>query len=547
MRLRWRGRPTTGTRTAACALALATVLAGCSGGSGDEDDAAVPDGGGRAAIALIEPASLTPPNVAESAGQEIVDALFTGLVDYDESGAPRRTGLASSITTQDRKQWTITLAEGWTFHDGTPITSSSFVDAWNYGASTGQANSSYYSLIEGYDEVAPADDAPAPTATGRAMSGLKVVDERTFTVTLSQPDNSFETQLGYAAFFPLPPEALEDPKAYDDAPIGNGPFRMQGTWQHEQLIAVERWDDYKGEKPKLQGIDFKLFGSMDTAYNELLAGEVDVMTSLPAAQLATAPEEFGDRYRTFPSSYFAYLGLPSADPELRDVRVRRALSMAIDRQQLSDVVFHGTRVPADAYVGPTVPGYRSGSCGQTCTFDPVQARTLLAAGGGLDSITVTYNADGPHKEWVEALCNQVSSNLDVQCVATPVPDFSVLVERLMRAAEEEQPFGPFRMAYSQDWPTLENYLTSLYSSAGSNNLYGYADEEVDSLIAKGRSRPDQQAAIPDWQAAEDRVAEDVPVIPLFFGTTATLRSERVQDLQVDTFERIDKIALSVTE
>ncbi|NHC15359.1 peptide ABC transporter substrate-binding protein [Motilibacter deserti] len=525
------------------AVALAAVVAGCGGG--DDDDAQAPEDGGRAAIALIEPASLTPPNVAESAGQEIVDALFTGLVDYDASGNAKPTGLATSITTQDRKQWTITLTPGWTFHDGTPVTASSFVDAWNYGASSGQANSDYYSLIEGFDEVAPTEDGSPGPAT--AMSGLKVVDDGTFTVTLSQPDNSFETQLGYAAFLPLPAKALEDPKAYDDAPIGNGPFRMKGSWQHNELIAVDRWDAYKGTKPKLQGIDFRLYASMDTAYNDLLSGTVDVMTALPAAQLASAPDEFGDRYATFPSSYFAYLGLPSADPELRDVRVRRALSMAIDRQQLSDVVFHGTRVPADAYVGPTVPGYRKGSCGETCTYDPVQAKELLSEAGGLDEITVTYNADGPHKEWVEALCNQVSANLDVQCIATAVPDFSVLVERLMRASAAEQPFGPFRMAYSMDWPTLENFLSSLYSSSGSSNLYGYANDQVDSLLAKGRGEPDQEAAIPDWQAAEDRVAQDVPVVPLFFGTTATLRSERVAGLHVDTFERIDKIALSVTQ
>src|SRR4051794_31572735 len=403
-------------RAAAGLVALSALLAACGG----SDTAGAPADGGRATIALIEPASLTPPNVAESAGQEVIDALFTGLVDYDQNGNARPTGLARSISTSDRKGWTIRLAPGWTFQDGTPITSSSFVDAWNYGASTGQANGSYYSLIEGYDAVAPADDAAA-TTTSKAMSGLKVVDDSTFTVTLSQPDNSFETQLGYAAFFPLPAQALKDPKAYNDAPIGNGPFKMKGAWHHNESIALDRWDAYKGDKPKLQGLDFRLYASMDTAYNDLLSGTVDVMTALPAAQLATAKSEFGERYQTFPSSYFAYLGLPSADPELRDVRVRKALSMAINRQELSDIVFHGTRVPADAYVGPTVPGYRSGSCGEPCTYDPTKAKALLAEAGGLKAITVTYNADGPHKEWIEALCNQVTTNLGVKCTATPQP------------------------------------------------------------------------------------------------------------------------------
>src|SRR4051794_2798940 len=157
-------------RAAAGLVALSALLAACGG----SDTADAPADGGRASIALVEPASLTPPNVAESAGQEIVDALFTGLVDYDQNGNARPTGLAKSISTSDRKVWTITLAPGWTFHDGTPVTAASFVNAWNYGASTGQANGYYYALIEGYDAVAPADDAKPGTSKPKAMSGLKV-------------------------------------------------------------------------------------------------------------------------------------------------------------------------------------------------------------------------------------------------------------------------------------------------------------------------------------------------------------------------------------
>src|SRR5690606_13483515 len=133
--------------------------------------------------------------------------------------------------TEDNQTFTITLAEGWTFSDGTPVTSNSFVDAWNYGAllSNAQNSSYFFESIEGYSAEEDSE-----------LTGLEVVDERTFTVRLSQPEFDFPQRLGYSAFYPLPESAFEDMEAFGENPVGNGPYKLaeEGAWEHNVQIDV---------------------------------------------------------------------------------------------------------------------------------------------------------------------------------------------------------------------------------------------------------------------------------------------------------------------
>lgn len=507
--------------------------------------------GGRVSLEISEPQFLLASNTNESSGSEVLDALYTGLIKYDEKNAPVLTELAESIESPDNKVWTIKIKEGWTFHNGDPVEAQSFVDAWNYGAlnKNAQNNSYFFAGIEGYGDVSPTDentdDDVVPPAKSQTMSGLKVVSPTEFTVTLAAPDNTFKTSLGYTAFYPQPKQALADAKAFEAAPIGNGPFKMNGTWNHKKSIAVDKWADYKGTKPKVDGIDFKIYDSLETAYNDLRAGNLDVMDSLPPSALAGAANELGDRYKTFPSSYYQFLGFPTTDEKYKNIKVRQAISMAIDRATIGKTVFNNTRVPADSFVSPVVAGYRKGVCGEACTFDPARAKTLLAEGGGLDSMTITYNADGGHKEWTTAACNQIKQNLGVACVATPKPSFDVLLDDLDKSKKKGNSFGPFRLGWIMDYPSMQNYLGPLYGTGGSSNYYGYSNPTMDALVKKGQTETSDEAAVKDWQEAEDLLVKDFPVAPLWFGVTNAAFSEKVTNVKVDPFDHIDKVALSM--
>ena len=123
------------------------------------------------------------------------------------------------------------------------------------------------------------------------MSGLQVVDDLTFTVELAQPFSQFPLMLGYTAFYPVPATCVEDWEACNEAPIGNGPFKMEGSWNHDQGISVVRNEDYAGEtKPNIDGIDFIIYADPATGYLELQDEELDYMAGIP-------PDELSERAR----------------------------------------------------------------------------------------------------------------------------------------------------------------------------------------------------------------------------------------------------------
>jgi ABC-type oligopeptide transport system substrate-binding subunit len=165
-------------------LAAALVLSAC-GPSPDSEDAAARDDGSFSMF-IGEPENpLVPGDTTEDQGNQVVSSLWTGLVQYDEKGEVVYTGVADSISSADATTWTVTLKNGWTFHDGTPVDAHSFVDAWNYTAYSpnAQAASYFFANVAGYGDLqAPTDDAGNPAGGKPAateMSGLKVVDDTT--------------------------------------------------------------------------------------------------------------------------------------------------------------------------------------------------------------------------------------------------------------------------------------------------------------------------------------------------------------------------------
>ena len=537
-------------------ITVALLVAGCGGNDGNAKGTgtATAKKGGTFSIEISNPQFLVPTNTNETSGSEVLDALFTGLVNYEpKTNKPIPSELAESIDTTDQQNYTIKIKPGWTFHNGDPVTAQSFVDAWNYGAlnKNGQNNNYFFGVIDGYADLNPADPNPddkkLPAAKGTTLSGLKVVSDTEFTVKLTAPDNTFYAALGYTAFYPMSKAALADTAAFEKAPVGNGPFQMVGQVEPNRKIEVKKFADYKGTQPNADGITFKIYQSLDTAYNDLRAGNLDIMDSLPPSALAGAAAELGDRYKTFPSSYYQFLGFPTFDPKYQKVEVRKAISMAIDREAIAKTVFQNTRVPADGFVNPVVAGYRKGICGDPCKYDPAAAKAMLATGGGLDSMSITYNADGGHKEWTEAACNQIKQNLGVACKAIPKSAFDVLLDDLDKAKKAKTGFGPFRLGWIMDYPSMQNYLGPLYGTTGSSNYYGYSNKEFDTLVADGQKAATPEEAIAKWQSAEDILVQDFPVAPLWFGVTNSARSDKVENVNIDPFDRIDKIKVTVVK
>ncbi|MDP8970032.1 MAG: ABC transporter substrate-binding protein [Actinomycetota bacterium] len=508
-------------------------------------------------VYICEPASLVPMNVDESCGSEVLNALFAPLVEYDLQDAEALFGdeaphaVAESVESADQQTWTVTLKPGWTFHDGSPVTAQSYVDAWNYAAyqPNAQNNSHFFEKIEGYDELQCPEEQQDPegNCTGeppeREMSGLRAIDDTTIEVRLSAPFSQFPLVLGYQGFHPVAASFYDDPQAYEQAPVGNGPFEMDGVWERNQRIRVTRYEDYPAPAPKAAAVEYRIYANPDTAYNELLGDDLDVMDEIPSARLESAQREFGDRYIDHEGSRFDYLGFPLYDPRFQNVDLRRAFSMAIDRQAIAAAVKPDWS-PARSLVSPIVAGAREDPCGQWCEYNPRQAEMLLdQAGGYQGTVTLWFNRGGDHEQWIQAVGNQLRQNLGITDVKFEALEFAQYLPKL----EGQEVTGPFRLGWSFDFPSIVSYLEPIHSTTGSSNHTGYSNQRVDALLAQGNQAGSIQQAFDSYHQAEDLILQDLPVIPMFFGRVIGAYSARVQGVEIDAFEHVNVRDIVVTQ
>jgi oligopeptide transport system substrate-binding protein len=531
----------------AVVAAVLLLTAGCHGGSDDNSTAR------GIVIGITEPRHLLPTNTTESSGAQVLSSLFTPLVDFDANHKPVPVAARSITPDASSKVWTIALKPGLTFSNGEPVTAQNYIDAWNYGAygPNDQSASYYFERVDGYADVQPGvpggGDSTQPTPAPRAkeLSGLKKVNDLTFTVTLSAPFAGWASVMGYTAFYPLPKAAFAAPGVlaggFEDAIIGDGPFKLKGKWEHNSRIQVEKVPGYTGTAPNVDGITFKIYDDQQAEYRDLVAGDVDVQTQIPIESLDAAAGDLSDRLQKSPNSSYTFVGFPAYEKQFANVDVRRALSMAIDRKEMTDQIFRGSQTPATSFVSPVVAGYRPDSCGANCVYHPALAKQLYAAANGPRTIEISYNADGGHKAWVDDMCAQIKTSLGITCTGVGEPTFPDLLTKV----EKKQPVGLIRLPWLMDYPLMEDYLSPLYGTNGTSNYYGYTNPTFDSLVKRGSEATTPDESVKYWQQAEDLLAKDMPVIPLRFGENVYGHSKKVTDVEVDEFQRVDvdKIAL----
>jgi oligopeptide transport system substrate-binding protein len=528
-------------------VAATLALAACGGGGGGEGQggtgAGETSGSGTFSINInSDPEKpLIPGDTTESEGAQTIRPLFTGLIEYNnDTVEPEYTGVAESIESSDNINWTVTLKSGWTFHDGTPVTAESFVKAWNYtaNAANAQGGAYFFEKVAGYDGENPKE----------SMEGLKVVDDTHFTVQLSAPFAQFPVMTGYTAFSPLPEVFYADPTAFGKKPIGNGPFKADTEYVQGQGITLSRFDEYAGDnKAQAGGVQIKVISDINTAYNELIAGNLDVYRySLPPELATSAPQELGDRYFDRVDSSFTYMGFPTYDPRFADPRVRQAFSMAIDRKQITDVIFSGTKAPAYDVIPPTIDGHREDAC-KFCVYDPTRAKQLLTEAGFDTSqpVELWFNSGAGHDQWVQAVGNQLQQNLGITFGLRGDLDFA----QYLPLADEKGMTGPFRLGWGMDYPSPENFLGPLFTStaqppAGSNSTF-YANPEFDRLVAAANQASDNAEAVSLYQQADDVLLNDLPAMPIYYGFSQGGHSERTGNVAFSPFAT-DVVLVDVT-
>ncbi|MFC9862330.1 MULTISPECIES: peptide ABC transporter substrate-binding protein [unclassified Streptomyces] len=530
-------RGATRARWAACAVAVALAATACGGGD---------DSGGGGADGIVSSSwgdpqnPLEPANTNEVQGGKVLDMVFRGLKRYDPKTGAATDMLAEKIATTDSQNFTITVKDGWTFSNGEKITAKSFVDAWNYGAAlkNNQKNAYFFQYIDGYDKVHPAS-GKAGTDT---LAGLKIVNEMTFTAKLSQKFSLWPDTLGYPAFAPLPKQFFTDHAGWLSKPVGNGPYTID-KYAKGSSMNLRKWDKYPGDdKAQNGGIDLKVYTDNNTAYTDLTAGNLDLVDDVPASQLKNVKADLGGRYINTPAGIIQTIAFPFYEKAWNTpdgAKVRQGLSMAINREQITNQIFQKTRTPASDWTSPVLGadgGFKKGLCGKECTYDKAAAKKLIQDGGGIPGgqLKISYNADtGSHKEWVDAVCNSINNVMgnNKACVGGPVGTFADFRSQV----SQQKLSGAWRAGWQMDYPLIQNFLQPVYYTNAPSNDGKWSDKKFDDLVDQANAETDKSKAVSTFQDAERILVQQMPVIPLWYQNGSAGYSDRVSNVALNSF------------
>jgi oligopeptide transport system substrate-binding protein len=538
----------------AFALASALVLTACGGGGGEEP----PAEGASTGIVTISNGEPQNPLIGsmtnETEGGLVVQQLYSGLVYYDAEGVVHNE-IAESIESDDNKVWNITIQDGWEWSDGTPVNAESFVKAWNWAGygPNGAKGAGFFSSIEGFEEaqgVPEFDDegnvsGMAEEPTAETLSGLEVVSDTEFTVTLSQPESDFPIRLGYSAYYPLPEAFFDDTEAFGTEPattVVNGPYTLE-AWEHDSQLSLVPNESYDGpRKAQNGGLDFIVYTDENTAYADLQGGNLDILENVPATAMSTFEEDLGENAVNEPSASFAAMTVPEWLPEFQGeagLKRRQALSMAINREQITETIFAGTRIPATDFTSPVIDGWTGEIPGNEVTeYNAEEAKSLWDEANEEDPLpddyvlTIHTNTDSTHQDWVEAVCNGYMNDLDIKCEMTGYATFDEFLNERDKGPKGSVD-GIFRAGWSADYPSLQNYLGPLYSKAalaGSNDGR-YESDEFDAALKEAAGAASLEEANELYNKAQEILFKDLPAIPQWYYSTTAGHSDQVENVE----------------
>ena len=485
---------------------------------------------------LANPTCIDPYDVQERYGLEVTAQLFDPLTSYNyETGELEPLAAREWTSNEDATEFNFHLVTGATFANGEPVTAEAFKRAWTRivdpqtNPTTPSAIAYRLAMVKGYQELA---DGEATDFTGV----LAPADDL-LVVMLSAPYADFPYVCSLPALSPVPQAALDDPGEFWLAPIGNGPFMMDGRWEDGQEIRVVRYDGYYGfTKATIQGVDFSIKSDMETGWRSFKAGNLD-LCEVPAQEIGQAIEDYGeseDGYTVTPGhqvltgeemgTYF--LTVNNEDGKLSDPELRKAISLAIDRQAICDAIFHGSRTPADNIVPPSMAGYEP-EAWPYARYDKGEAERIIEENGfeGTD-IELVCDAEGGHEEIMAMIQADlaavgINATIDTREWAAMLDDY---------AAGDYQ-VG--RLSWYADYPLLDDFLYPLFSSESADNRSRYDNPVVDGAIRDARSIVDDDERTAALQEANRLIGEDCPVIPIMYFSAGLCGSNRIIDLRCD--------------
>jgi oligopeptide transport system substrate-binding protein len=462
-----------------------------------------------------EPKSLDPHIASGVTEHHLIMSLIEGLASEAPEGDDVVPGAAARWEANDSlDQWTFHLRPEGRWSNGDPVTAHDFV--WAYRRlltpSLGGEYAAMLYMLKG------AEDFNQGKSTDPETIGVTAIDDLTLRLTLVGPTPYFPSMLSHYAWFPVhPPTILAHGKIDTRASrwthpgyfVGNGPFQLK-TWRFKHMIEVERnphyWD---AANVKLNGIRFLPIDNIPAEERMFRDGQLHITETVPLDKIEYWRDQRPDNYYNKPYLAVYFYRFNITRPQLKDKRVRHALSMAIDRAAITKNILKAGQIPADGLT-PPVAGYQGPG---TVKYDPTEARRLLAEAGFADPSTfprldIMFNVSESHRTIAEAIQQMWKKNLGIE-VGLNSQDWGVYLD-----AQQRLDYDISRAAWTADYPDPMTFL-DMWTKGNGNNMTGWTRPEFDALIAKARTVRDTTERFAVLREAESLFLDDLPVIPIY--------------------------------
>lgn len=468
--------------------------------------------------------SLDPAKPIDSPSVAAIGLVFSGLIRLDEHLQVQPDNAERWTVSPDGKTYTFTLREGLTFADGTPVTAADFVYAINRALAPATASYGapfHLSHIVGAVEVIEGRSAEA--------SGVRAIDQRTLEIALTEPRAYFLSQLAYTYTFAVPRALVESRADWERVAYGTGPFRVR-EWTPGEKIVLEANQRYWRGRPGFATVELIFSPSGELAYNRYLAGELDIFGSqqnpIPAGLITDARLQPG--FHETASLTTRYIGFNNLREPFDDPQVRRALALAVDRQQLSGKVFKGAVLPATRILPPGLLGTELPV--RELAFDPQKAQQELEAAGypggmGLPPLELAYEANEDNDAVASALRDMWRESLGVTVQLHPMPIDRFIKELDTTYLTPAEGLQFYISVWGADYPDPQNFLSQQLRTDTPNNNGHFSNQRFDQLVDEAdllgaAEAIDQRLQL--YNAAEQIAIDEVGWLPLYHPSFTTL-------------------------
>lgn len=466
-------------------------------------------------IASLDPAKLTT-TITGTRGDGVVGfAIYGGLVLDDPVSGEVEMLLAESLTSDDGVVWTLKLRPGLVFSDGSPFDAEAVKLNW--------------------ERHAAPDSVSAAAGSARTMTTIEVVDPVTVKVTLAQPNGQFPRTLAlYGINFIAAPESWLNGNP-DEAPIGAGPFVLEEFVRDDHITLARNPSYFNAPKPYLDELVVRPIPDGRQRWNALQSGQGQMAYNSVDFEVIAEAEEAGYGTYLTPLSGAAIFLLNNDRPPFDDVRMRRAVQLGLDVEQLNELVQRGRAEVAKTIAAEGTPFYDASV--ELAAPDPVEAQRLIdevvAENGGPVTFTILTNPQNQaNAEGIQTLLSQYDGlQIDIQTVAAPTPDI----------VAGNYDMGISGLFFIDPEPRMYDRLRSGLPS----NWTRYSNPAVDAALDTARASQDLAERQAAYEVVQQAIIDDVPFITLWRFPSTLMFDESVQHVNTfgDGILRIDQVWL----